>query len=109
MLQILHCHKREDCPEQPISPRSLMLAYNKTKAKLKLRRWALDQFMLNASKGSLSARSQEWAPVIEEFRNLAKDTTRALIRSDSQGIQNPYEQGHKYLEVLKHADFCHPV
>lgn len=106
MLQVLHCHQRGKYPEQPISPESLLLAYNKTEAESKLRQWAQDQFMFNASKGSLSARSQEWGPVIEEFRDLAEDTTRALMRSGSQGIQNPYEQGHKYLEVLKHEDFC---
>ena len=109
MLQVLHCHKTGEYPEQPISPQSLLLAYNKTKSESKLRQWAQDQFMFNASKGSLSARSQEWAPVIEEFRDLAEDTTRALMRSGSHGIQNPYEQGQKYLEVLKHADFWDSV
>lgn len=109
MLQTLNCHKRGEYPEQPIIPQSLLLAYNETKAESKLRRWALDQFKFNSSKGILSGRSEGLAPVLEEVRDRTEETTRALVRSGSQGIRNPYEQGHKYLEVLKHADFSDHV
>ena len=109
MLQILLCHKSEGYPEQPISPQSLLLAYNRTKADSKLRQWALDQFKFSSCSGSLSARSEEWAPVLEEVQDLEKEMRRALMRSGSQGVQNPYEHGQKYLEVLKQADFCDPV
>ena len=105
MLQIIHCHKGGEYPEQPLSPQNLLLAYNGTKAESKLRQWALDQFKFNSSKGSLSGRSEGWAPVLEEVRDLEQETTRALMRSSGQGIRNPYGQGAKYLEVLKYADF----
>lgn len=57
----------------------------------------------------MSGRSEEWVPVLEEIQDLEKETARALMRSGERGIQNPYTQGQKYLEVLKHADFCDPV
>lgn len=105
MLQILHCYMRGDYPEQPISPLSLRLAYSQTQSESKLRQWALDQFMFNSSKGIMSARIEEWAPVLEEVQGLEKEMTCALMKHGNQGIQNPYKQGKKYMEVLKHGDF----
>ncbi|KAF6233034.1 hypothetical protein HO173_008790 [Letharia columbiana] len=109
MLQILHCHKRGDFPERPISPESVRLAYGQTQPESKLHLWALDQFKFNSVRGTMSGRSEEWVPVLEEMHDLEKETARALMRSGERGIQNPYTQGQKYLEVLKHADFRDPV
>ncbi|KAF6228285.1 hypothetical protein HO133_008015 [Letharia lupina] len=97
MLQILHCHKRGDFPEQPISPESVRLAFGQTQPESKLHL------------GTMSGRSEVWVPVLEEMPDLEKETARALMRSGERGIQNPYTQGQKYLEVLKHADFCDPL
>lgn len=55
MLQILHCHKSGGYPEQPISPQSLLLAYNETEAGSKLRQWALDQFKFNLQRKFVSS------------------------------------------------------
>ena len=105
MLQILHCHVRGELPEHSISPLGLRLAYRETQSESKLRLWALDQFMFNSYKGSISARIEEWASVLEEVPALEKEATRALMKYSDKAIQNPYEQGKRYMEVLKHGDF----
>lgn len=54
----------------------------------------------------MSARSEEWAPVLVEIPDIGTGMARALTRSGGPGIQNPYKQGKKYLEVPKHANSC---
>lgn len=80
-----------------------------------LRLCAIDQFMFGAWNNNISDERDAWIECAESFSDCASMFMATFLDVKRENLQNPYDHGQKFLEVLKykrlvskHAEYCTP-
>ncbi|KAK4691437.1 hypothetical protein P7C71_g5564, partial [Lecanoromycetidae sp. Uapishka_2] len=97
MLQLLEAHKYYS-----ISPDELKVAYERSTAGSEIRLWAFDQFVWDASQGTLKDKMDEWLAFTEESGDFTSDFMEASLTPRSGKVKDPHELGAKYLKKMQY-------
>lgn len=83
--------------DNDLSPTTVAIAYRKSVSGSKLRKWALDQFLFDSSKGYVSNNAQEWVSVAETETEFMADVTKAAISFTGGEVEDPCARLDSYL------------
>ena len=83
-----------------IDPKTVAFAYRKSVRGSRLRKWALDEFLLDWSQELLYECAEDWVSVMETDSEFAADVAKSTISAAGNGFEDPRDYLDAYLEVF---------
>ena len=110
MVQLINSHR-----ERGIKPKTLRDSLEDFSTSTKLRNWAIDQFYTKIAYGYVGYDDQKednpsdkgkWKKYAQDVKGFGQDFLAAYLDADQRGnrAKKPWEDGQKYMEVLKFAE-----